>query len=149
MGEHVIVNNKKVYFNYEILEKWEAGLVLNGPEIKSIRNKEVSIAEAFILIRKEEAFIINMNINKYEYANNIKNIEPTRNRKLLLHKKEIKKMLERIKLENLTVVPSRVYLKGNYAKIELGLGRGKKNYDKRETIKKRDVERRELAKNKY
>ncbi|WP_027063575.1 SsrA-binding protein SmpB [Mesoplasma seiffertii] len=149
MGEHVIVNNKKAYFNYEILEKWEAGLVLNGPEIKSIRNKEVSIAEAFILIRKEEAFIINMNINKYEYANNIKGIEPTRNRKLLLHKKEIKKMLERIKLENLTVVPLRVYLKGNYAKIELGLGRGKKNYDKRETIKKRDVERRELAKNKY
>ncbi|WP_026389355.1 SsrA-binding protein SmpB [[Acholeplasma] multilocale] len=149
MGEHVITSNKKAFYNYEILEKFEAGIELSGPEIKSIREKEVSINEAFILIRKGEAFAINMNIKKYEFANNVKGIDPTRTRKLLLHKKEIKKMLKRIQLERLTLVPLRLYLKGNYAKLEIGLGKGKKNYDKRETIKARDVERKTLAKYKY
>ncbi|WP_338972459.1 SsrA-binding protein SmpB [Spiroplasma endosymbiont of Panorpa germanica] len=141
MGEHLIVKNKKAYFNYEIIETFEAGLVLNGPEIKSIRSKDVSINESFVLIRRGRAEILNMSIKKYEFATNIK-LEPERNRFLLLHKKEQEKILKRIKLENLTLIPLRLYLKDNLAKIELGLGKGKKNYDKRETIKQRDVERR-------
>ncbi|ATZ19023.1 SsrA-binding protein [Williamsoniiplasma somnilux] len=148
MGEFIIAQNKKAFFNYEILEKIEAGIVLSGPEIKSIREKEVSIIESFILIRKGEAFILNMNIKKYEYANNIQNLEPTRTRKLLLHKKEIKNLLKRIKLERLTIVPLKLYLKDNYAKLEIGLAKGKKIYDKREMIKKRDLERK-ISKNKY
>jgi SsrA-binding protein len=141
VGEHLIVKSKRVFFDYEILETFEAGLVLEGPEIKSIRNKDVSINEAFILIRKGEAFILNMNIKKYEYSTNI-HFDEVRNRKLLLNKKEITKMLKRVKLENLTIVPIRLYLKGNYAKLEIGLAKGKKTVDKRETIKKRDIERR-------
>ncbi|QGS51531.1 SsrA-binding protein SmpB [Spiroplasma tabanidicola] len=141
MGEHVILKNKKAYFNYEILDSWEAGIVLTGPEIKSIRGKEVSIEEAFILIRKGQVEILNMNIKKYEYAHYV-NQDSIRNRKLLLHKQEIKKILKRIQLENLTLVPLKLYFKGNYAKLEIGLGKGKKLVDKRETIKKRDVERR-------
>jgi SsrA-binding protein len=141
VGEHLIVKSKRVFFDYEILETFEAGLVLEGPEIKSIRNKDVSINEAFILIRKGEAFILNMNIKKYEYSTNI-HFDEVRNRKLLLNKKEITKMLKRVKLENLTIVPIHLYLKGNYAKLEIGLAKGKKTVDKRETIKKRDIERR-------
>lgn len=149
MGEHVIVKNKKAFFNYEILETWEAGLELTGAEIKSIRDKEVSIGESFILIRKGEAFIINMNVKKYEYANNVKHLEPTRTRKLLLHKKEIKKLLNRVTLERLTIVPLKLYLKNNYAKLEIGLGRGKKLHDKRETIKERDLQRQSSKTQKY
>ncbi|QEH61312.1 SsrA-binding protein [Spiroplasma chinense] len=141
MGEHVILKNKKAYFNYEILDTWEAGIVLTGPEIKSIRAKEVSIEESFVLIRRGIVEILNMNIKKYEFANYVGQ-DPTRSRVLLLHKDEIKKILKRIQLENLTLVPLKLYFKGNYAKLEIGLGRGKKLIDKRETIKKRDVERR-------
>lgn len=149
MGKHVIALNKKARFNYEILETWEAGIELYGPEIKSIRNHDANISEAFVLIRKQEAFLINANIKKYDYANYVKGIDPLRTRKLLLHKKEINKILKRVMLEKLTIVPLKLYLKGNYAKLEIGLGRGKKNHDKRETIKKRDTERKELRKFKY
>ncbi|WP_338985239.1 SsrA-binding protein SmpB [Spiroplasma endosymbiont of Diplazon laetatorius] len=141
MGEHVLLKNKKAYFNYEILDTWEAGIVLTGPEIKSIRNKDVSIEESFILIRKGQVEILNMNIKNYEFANHVKQ-DPTRNRVLLLHKDEIKKILKRVQLESLTIVPLKLYLKGNYAKLEIGLGKGKKLIDKRQTIKERDVERR-------
>lgn len=149
MGEHVITLNKKARFNYEILETWEAGIELFGPEIKSIRNHDVSINEAFILIRKHEAFLINSNVKKYEFANYVKGIDPFRTRKLLLHAKEIKKILKRVQLEKLTIIPLRMYFKNNYVKLEIGLGRGKNLHDKRETIKARDIERKELRKNKY
>ncbi|AKX33736.1 SsrA-binding protein [Spiroplasma litorale] len=141
MGEHVLLKNKKAYFNYHILETYEAGIVLTGPEIKSIREKNVSIDESFILIRRGIPEILNMNIKKYEFANNVK-FDSTRNRVLLLHKKEIKKIIKQVMLEKLTIVPLKLYLKGNYAKLEIGLGKGKKLYDKREVIKKREVERR-------
>ncbi|AGR40775.1 SsrA-binding protein SmpB [Spiroplasma taiwanense] len=140
MGEHILLKNKKAYFNYEILETWEAGIVLTGPEIKSIRKKEVSIDKSFILIRKKQVEILNMNIKNYEFSHNIF-LNPTRNRILLLNKKEIEKILKRVKLENLTIVPLKLYLKNNFAKLEIGLGKGKKLIDKRETIKKRDIER--------
>jgi len=141
MDGHIILKNKKAYFNYEILDIYEAGIVLTGPEIKSIRMKEVSIDESFILIRRGQVEILNMNIKNYEYSHYIK-LESTRNRILLLHRNEIKKILKRIKLENLTLVPLKLYLKGNFAKLEIGVAKGKKKIDKRETIKKRDIERR-------
>ncbi|ADR23825.1 SsrA-binding protein [Mycoplasma leachii PG50] len=144
MSEHLIVKNKKAYFNYEIIQTYQAGIVLNGPEIKSIRNHDVSINEAFVLIRKKEIYILNMNIKKYQFANYIKGLEETRTRKLLLHKKEIIKILNKIKQENLTIIPIKLYFKNDYVKLEIALAKGKKLHDKRQTIKKRDTERKEL-----
>ncbi|WP_339034277.1 SsrA-binding protein SmpB [Spiroplasma endosymbiont of Cantharis rufa] len=141
MGEHVLLKNKKAYFNYEVLDTWEVGIVLTGPEIKSIRNKDVSIEESFILIRKGQVEILNMNIKNYEFANHIKQ-DPSRNRVLLMHKSEIKKIIKRVQLENLTLIPLKLYLKDNLAKLQIALGKGKREIDKRETIKKRDIERR-------
>ncbi|APE74073.1 SsrA-binding protein SmpB [Spiroplasma citri] len=135
-----ITVNKKARYNYEIIETYEAGIVLTGSEIKSIRNNDVSINEAFVIIRKNEAFAINMIIAQYKFSTAYVP-DADRTRKLLLHKKEIKKILQRIKLERLTLVPLKLYLKNNYAKLEIALVRGKKNYDKRETIKQRDNER--------
>ncbi|ABC01243.1 SsrA-binding protein SmpB [Mycoplasma capricolum] len=144
MSEHLIVKNKKAYFNYEIIQTYQAGIVLNGPEIKSIRNHDVSINEAFVLIRKKEIYILNMNVKKYQFANYIKGLEETRTRKLLLHKKEIIKILNKIKQENLTIIPIKLYFKNDYVKLEIALAKGKKLHDKRQTIKKRDTERKEL-----
>ncbi|WP_434336352.1 SsrA-binding protein SmpB [Mycoplasma capricolum] len=144
MSEHLIVKNKKTYFNYEIIQTYQAGIVLNGPEIKSIRNHDVSINEAFVLIRKKEIYILNMNVKKYQFANYIKGLEETRTRKLLLHKKEIIKILNKIKQENLTIIPIKLYFKNDYVKLEIALAKGKKLHDKRQTIKKRDTERKEL-----
>ncbi|WP_342275452.1 SsrA-binding protein SmpB [Spiroplasma endosymbiont of Cantharis lateralis] len=141
MGEHVLLKNKKAYFSYEILDTWEVGIVLTGPEIKSIRNKDVSIEESFILIRKGQVEILNMNIKNYEFANHIKQ-DPSRNRVLLMRKSEIKKIIKRVQLENLTLIPLKLYLKDNLAKLQIALGKGKREIDKRETIKKRDIERR-------
>ncbi|RUO86802.1 SsrA-binding protein SmpB [Spiroplasma endosymbiont of Megaselia nigra] len=135
-----ITVNKKALYNYEIIETYEAGIVLTGSEIKSISNNDVSINEAFVIIRKNEAFVINMIIAQYKFSTSYAP-DADRTRKLLLHKKEIKKILQRIKLERLTLVPLKLYLKNNYAKLEIALVRGKKNYDKRETIKQRDNER--------
>ncbi|ATG97635.1 SsrA-binding protein SmpB [Mesoplasma lactucae] len=142
MGVKDITVNKKARFNYEIIDTYEAGISLTGPEIKSIRAGDVSINEAFIIIRKGEAFVINMNIKKYDYANYTpKSLDPTRTRKLLLHKQEINRMLKRVTLEQLTLVPYKLYWKDDHVKMEIILGKGKKLHDKRETIKKRDQER--------
>ncbi|WP_339022866.1 SsrA-binding protein SmpB [Spiroplasma endosymbiont of Crioceris asparagi] len=140
MGIKIIIKNKKARFNYEILETIEAGIVLNGDEIKSIRNNDVSINESFILIKEKEAYILNMSIKKYEFSTQ-KTSEPTRNRKLLLHKKQIMKLLKRVKLEKLTIVPIMLYFSNGLVKLEIGLGRGKNLIDKRETIKERDSNR--------
>ncbi|AEM68511.1 SsrA-binding protein SmpB [Mycoplasma putrefaciens] len=144
MTQHLITKNKKAYFNYEIVQTYEAGMVLTGPEVKSIRNKDVSINESFIVIRKQEAFILNMNVKKYQFANYIQRLDPLRTRKLLLHKKEIIRILNRVKQENLTIIPTKLYFKNDYIKLEIALAKGKKKYDKRQAIKKRDVERKEL-----
>lgn len=148
MGIKLISRNKKAYFNYEILATWEAGIVLNGPEIKSIRAQEVSLNEAFILVRHGEIFILNMHIKKYPYANYIQGLDETRTRKLLLNQKEIKKITSEVQENKLALVPLKLYFKDNYVKLEIGLGRGKKLYDKRETIKQRNLERHQ-KKNKY
>ena len=131
------IKNKKAYFNYFIKREIEAGIALVGTEIKSVKKGSINITDSYIRIKNGEAYIINMFIEKYETAS-IFNHEETRERKLLLHKKEIKKLLEEVKQEGYTLVPLKVYLKNGKAKILIGVARGKKLYDKREAIKKRD-----------
>lgn len=134
------IKNKKAYFNYFIEDEIEAGLVLVGTEIKSVRKGSIDISDSYIRIKNNEAYIINMFIEKYD-SGSIFNHDPSRERKLLLHKKEIKKLLEKVKKEGYSIIPLKVYIKECKAKILIGVARGKKLYDKRETIKKRDLER--------
>lgn len=132
--------NKKAYFNYFIDNEIEAGIVLKGTEIKSVRKGSVNLTDSYVRIKKNEAYIINMFIDKYDEGN-IFNHDPTRERKLLLHKKEIKRLLELTSRDGYTLVPVKLYIKNDKAKISIGIAKGKKLYDKRETIKKRDLER--------
>lgn len=134
------IKNRKAKYNYQIFDSIECGLVLTGTEIKSIRNGKANIKDSYCTVRNSEAFIINMHISSYENGNRF-NHEETRTRKLLLHKKEIYKLRDKIRLEGYTLVPLKVYLKDGFAKVLVGVGKGKKNYDKREDIKKRDIER--------
>lgn len=132
--------NRRARYNYQIFESIEAGIVLTGTEIKSIRQGKANIKDSYATIKKGEALLINMHISPYENGN-IFNHEETRTRKLLLHKKEIKKIENKITLEGYTLVPLKIYFKQGIAKIELGIAKGKKNYDKREVVKQRDIER--------
>ena len=132
--------NRKAKYNYQIFETVEAGIVLTGTEIKSLRVGKANIKDSYARIKNNEVFLINMHISSYENGN-IFNHDETRERKLLLHKKEILKFRDKIKLEGYTLVPLKVYLKNGRAKVLIGLAKGKKNYDKREDIKKRDIER--------
>ena len=136
----ILANNKKAYFDYFIEEEYEAGLELKGTEVKSIKMTKVSIKESFIRIIKNEPFIMGMFVSNYSFGN-INNVNETRVRKLLLHKKEIKKLQEKSKLLGYTIVPLCVYNKKGIIKVKIALARGKKNYDKRESIKKRDLSR--------
>lgn len=136
----MLVVNKKARFNYEIIKEYEAGIVLTGTEIKSVRLGKVQISDSFARIKDEEAFIINMHISKYEQGNRF-NHDETRERKLLLHKREIRKLKEETLKEGISLIPLKMYIKHGKAKILVGVGKGKKNYDKKETIKKRDHER--------
>ena len=137
----VIANNKKAKYEYFILDTFEAGIVLQGTEIKSVNNGKVNIEDSYITINGTSATIIGMNISPFENGN-IFNHEAKRNRQLLLHKKEMLKISQKIKEDNLTIVPLSIYLndKGK-AKLEIAIAKGKKKYDKREAIKKRDVDR--------
>lgn len=134
------INNRKAHYDYEILEEIETGIVLTGTEIKSIRLGNANLKDSYAIIRNNEVYILNMHISHYEEGN-IFNHEETRTRKLLLHKKEILKLNDKIKLQGLTLVPLKLYFKKNKAKILLGLAKGKKTYDKRESIKERDIKR--------
>lgn len=136
--------NRKANFNYEILERIECGIVLKGTEIKSIRMGKANIKDSYGIIKNNEVFILNMHISPYENGGAF-NHEETRTRKLLLHKKEILKLKNKLDLDGFTLIPLKLYFVHDKAKIELGLCRGKKLYDKRESVKKRDVER-EIAK---
>lgn len=136
----LVANNKKAYHDFFIEEKYEAGLVLHGTEVKSLRMGKCSIKEAFIRIEKGEAFVYGMNISPYEKGN-IFNRDPLRVKKLLLHKAEINKLLGAIAEKGYTLVPLQVYFKDGRAKIEIGLARGKKLYDKRQDIAKKDLKR--------
>ena len=147
MGESIklIANNKKAYHDFFIEEKHEAGIALHGTEVKSLRMGKCSVKEAFIRIEHGEVFIYGMHISPYEKGN-IFNKDPLRVRKLLLHRNEIGKMAGRIAEKGYTLVPLRVYFKGSLAKVEIGLAKGKKLYDKRQDIAKKD-QRREAEKN--
>lgn len=137
----VIANNKKARHEYFIDEVYEAGLVLTGTEIKSIRNGKVSIKEPYAKIINGEVLILGMNISPYEQGNRF-NVDPLRPRKLLLHRREINKLIGKIKVGGVTLIPLRIYLNDRgRAKIEIAVARGKKLYDKRDTIAKRDTER--------
>lgn len=131
--------NRKARFDYEVIEKYEVGIVLTGTEIKSIREGRANLQDSYALIRHNELFLLNMHIHKYDQGN-IFNHEERRSRKLLMHKKEILKLRDKIEQQGYTLVPLSLYFKGRCAKIELALGKGKKRYDKRETIKRRELD---------
>jgi SsrA-binding protein len=136
----LIANNKKAYHEYFIEEKYEAGISLAGTEVKSIRQGKCSIKEAYVAIEHGEVFIHGMHISPYEKGN-IFNKDPLRSRKLLMHGYEINKLIGKIKEKGYTLAPLQVYLKGSLVKLEIGLARGKKLYDKREDIQKKDLRR--------
>lgn len=136
----VIAQNKKANHDYFIEETYECGLVLLGTEIKSVRAGKVSIKEAFARLHNGEVFVYNMNISHYEQGNRF-NHDPIRNRKLLLNKKQIQRLIGVSKQTGYTLIPLKIYIKNGYAKLLLGVGRGKQNYDKRQDLKKRDAQR--------
>ena len=138
----VIDKNKKAYHDYFIEEKYECGIVLFGTEVKSLREGKCSIKESYIKIKDSEVFIIGMNISPYEKGN-IFNKDPLRTKKLLMHKGEIKKLIGKIKEKGYTLIPLTVYFKNSHVKLEIALARGKKLYDKRETIKSKDIQKSE------
>ena len=136
----LIANNKKAYHDYFILEKYEVGLVLHGTEVKSLRMGKCSIKESFIRVEDGEMYIYGMHISPYEKGN-IFNKDPLRPRKLLMHKKEIQKMVGKIAQKGYTIVPVEVYFKGSLVKVQVALAKGKKLYDKRQDIAKKDQRR--------
>ena len=131
------INNRKVNYDYEILDTYEAGIVLTGTEIKSIRQGKANLKDSYAIVRNNELYLLNMHISHYKEGN-IFNHDETRTRKLLMHKKEIYKLRDYIEKNGNTLVPIKLYFKGNNAKILIGLAKGKKNYDKRESEKKKD-----------
>ena len=138
--EKLIANNKKAYHDFFILDTYEAGIALHGTEVKSLRMGKCSIKESFIRIENGEVFIYGMHVSPYEKGN-IFNKDPLRVKKLLLHKSEINKLLGKIKEKGMSVVPLKVYFKGSLVKVEIGLAKGKKLYDKRDDIAKKDQQR--------
>lgn len=136
----IIAQNKKATHDYFIEESFEAGIVLTGTEIKSIRKGKVQLKDSYAKITNNEIFWFGGHIAPYEQGNRF-NHDETRTRKLLLHRKEINKMIGKVKEEGYALIPLKIYLKGGYAKMELALAKGKKNYDKRETLKKKDAQR--------
>ncbi|BFH10660.1 SsrA-binding protein SmpB [Paenibacillus melissococcoides] len=137
----VLAQNKKASHDYFIEDTYEAGMVLTGTEIKSLRLGKANIADAFATIRNGEVFVHNMHISPFEQGNRFNPTDPTRARKLLLHKEQISKLIGLTKQEGYTLVPLKIYVRNGYAKLLIGLGRGKKNYDKREAAAKRDAQR--------
>ena len=139
-AERLVASNKKAYHEYFILEKYEAGLALVGTEVKSAREGRVNLKEAYALVRDGEAFLLNCHISPYTHGNR-ENHDPTRTRKLLLHRQEIRKLIGKTQEKGLTLVPLRVYLKRGRVKVELGLARGKKTHDKREAERTKEADR--------
>ncbi|WP_456400665.1 SsrA-binding protein SmpB [Persephonella sp.] len=144
MGHKIIATNKQAYHNYNILDTYEAGLVLKGSEVKSIREGSVNLRDSFIRIDNGEAFIYNMYIAPYKPASKLQH-DPYRKRKLLLHKREILKLMGKVQEKGLTIIPTKLYLKNGKVKLEIALAKGKAKYEKRESIKERDIKR-ELSK---
>ncbi len=134
-----MISNKRAIYDYKILETYEAGIVLKGSEVKSIRNGRASFVDSFARIKKGEAWLCNLHISSYSQG--VEEYDPKRERKLLLHKHQIKKLNGMLSQKGLTLIPLRIYFKKNRAKVELGLAKGKRQYDKRESLRKKDIER--------
>lgn len=132
--------NRKARFDYEIEETYEAGMSLTGTEIKSIRDGKANIKDSYVIIKSNEAYLLNTHISNYENGN-IYNHDEKRTRKLLLNKKEIYKLRDKVEISGYTIIPLKIYFKGKHAKVLIGIAKGKKNYDKRQTIKERDLDR--------
>ena len=141
METKLIAKNPTAFHNYTIEDKLEAGIVLSGTEIKSIRNGKANLKDSYAVIKQAEVYIVGMHISPYEHGN-IFNKDPLRDRKLLLNKREINKLIGLTKQKGYSLVPLNMYFKGSLVKLELGVGKGKKLYDKREDIAKKDAERR-------
>jgi len=137
----IIQRNKKAYYNYEIVEKMEAGIVLQGSEVKSIRDGKVTIHDAYARVKNSEVWVIGMDVSLYPQAGPYNNHVPRQARKLLLHRSEIRRLIGKTKEKGLTLVPLALYFKDGLAKLEIGLARGKKQYDKRHAIKEREAKR--------
>lgn len=137
----IVSDNRHARFQYEILEAYEAGVELVGTEVKSIREGKVNLRDGFALIRDGEVLLLNVHISPHRTASQFFNHDPRRTRKLLLHRAEIRKLLGRVEQQGLTLVPLKMYMKRGWVKVDIGLARGKKLYDKREDIKKRDDQR--------
>lgn len=136
----VLAQNRQARHNYEILDTLEAGMVLKGTEIKSIRNGKINLRDGYVSIRNGEAYLQNVHISPFDQGN-IFNHDPLRSRKLLLHKKQMDSLYGQVKADGVTLVPLRVYLKNGFAKVLIGVARGKKKYDKREALKQKDMKR--------
>ncbi len=143
MSIKIVADNKKARFDYEILEKFEAGLVLTGSEVKSIKDGQVNLKDSYVSFKDGEAYLQNAHVSEYR-ASSYNNHHPERLRKLLLHKEEINKIMGRVQEKGLSCVALKLYLKGGRVKVEIGLGRGKKQHDKRQSIKPKESDR-ELA----
>ena len=133
----VIARNKRARFDYEIVDQWEAGIMLTGTEVKSLRDGRATISDAYGIVKEGEVWLINMHVPPYEQGNQF-NHEPTRTRKLLLHGKEIRRLIGAVERQGLTLVALELYFKGSHAKVRLGLGKGKKVHDKRQAIRERE-----------
>jgi len=139
-GIKIVSRNRKAKFEYELLDKFEAGIELRGSEIKSIRAGQVSLSEAYVRTNGRQAWLVGAHIAPYDQAS-IFNHDPEREKRLLLHKKEIKELWDGVRLKGMTVIPTMIYLKDGLAKVEIALAKGKRQYDKRQAIKKRDMSR--------
>lgn len=145
--ERIAISNRRARYEYEILDSYEAGIVLLGSEVKSLRQGKANLQDSYAVLKNGELWLLNMHINPYEQANRF-NHDPVRTRKLLLQGSEIRKLTGKVQDKGLTLIPLKVYFKKGYAKIEIGLARGKKLHDKRDSIKQRDVER-EMRRSKH
>lgn len=140
MGIKIIANNKKAYHDYFIEEVFEAGMILTGTEVKSLRQGAANLRDAFCRIKDDEIFVNNLHISPYEHGN-IHNVDPTRVRKLLLHRAEIAKLVRKVEEKGLSLVPTKIYFKNSLVKLEIGVARGKKLHDKRDDKAKKDADR--------
>ncbi|MFQ5798517.1 MAG: SsrA-binding protein SmpB [Bacteroidota bacterium] len=140
VDEKVVVTNRKARHEYSILDTFETGIALKGTEVKSLRQGKGNLQDSYAVIQRGEVWLVGMHIGPYEHGN-INNHEPRRERKLLLHKREIRRLIGNVSEKGKTLIPLRVYFRSGIAKVELGIARGKKSYDKRESIKKREIER--------
>jgi len=142
MEVKTVATNRKARFEYQLLETFEAGMVLKGTEIKSVRRGQISLQESYVRTDGKQAWLVGAHIAPYEHASAFQH-DPDREKKLLLNKREIRELYDAVRIKGLTIIPVRVYLKGGRAKVEIAIAKGKKKYDKREAIKKRDFEREE------